>query len=122
VEDVVPEHFDSPTASPAVAKSDPTYRLAKATAIGLGVAILVAIVVIIYGISAGWGHKSTPAAATPAKKPISMTLAPGYRILSSDTQPGRLILHVRSTTDDEIWVLNTDDGSVVARIHGEAPK
>jgi hypothetical protein len=33
-----------------------------------------------------------------------------------------LILHVRSQADDEIWVLNTDDGSVVARIHGDLPK
>lgn len=118
----MPELFNSPsTESPTVAKSDQTYRLARATAIGLGVAIVVAILVIIYGISAGWGHHAAPPAPA-AKKPMSMTLAPGYRILSSDTQPGRLILHVRSATDDEIWVLDTDDGSIVARIHGEAPK
>lgn len=119
----MPEAADSLlTVSPADPKSDPTYRLARATAIGLAVAVLIAILVIVYGVSAGWGHKSQPSGPAAPRKPISMTLAPGYRILSSDTQPGRLILHVRSETDDEIWVINTDDGSIVARIHGEAPK
>ena len=111
----------SRTESPVDPKSDPSYRLAKLFAIGLGVAIAIVIVVMVYGLAAGWGHKPAPPAPA-VRKPMSMTLAPGYRILSSDTQPGRLILHVRSATDDEIWVLNTDDGSVVARIHGEAPK
>lgn len=91
--------------------------MAKAVAIGLGVAILLSIAVIIYGISAGWGHRSDP----KPKAPVSMTLAPGYRILSSDTQPGRLILRVRNDTIDEVWIINTDDGSIVARIHGETP-
>ena len=67
------------------------------------------------------GPGGQPAAAK-AKAPVSLTLAPGVRILSSDTQPGRLILRVRSDTLDEIWVINTDDGTIVARIHGEAPK
>ncbi len=121
VEDVVPELANSSvTESPVDTKSSPTYRLGLAAVIGLAVVIVAVLAVMIVGVTQGWGHKSQ--AAAPVKKPISMTLAPGYRILSSDTQPGRLILHVRSVTDDEIWVLNTDDGSVVARIHGEAPK
>ena len=112
------ETFDPSSNTPSSpAQPDRTYPVAKAVAIGLGVAILVAIAVIIYGISAGWGHRSDP----KPKAPVSMTLAPGYRILSSDTQPGRLILRVRNENIDEIWVINTDDGSIVARIHGETP-
>jgi hypothetical protein len=118
VEDVVPELSESPTESPLDLKSSPTYRLGLAAVIGLGVVIVAILAVMIFGVTQGWGHREAP----PAKKPMSMTLAPGYRILSSDTQPGRLILRVRSDTVDEIWVIDTDDGSIVARIHGEAPK
>lgn len=107
--------------SPVDLKSTPTYRLGLAAVIGLGAVIVIVLVVMVLGVAQGWGHKSTPA-APKAKPPVSLTLAPGVRILSSDTQPGRLILRVRSDTLDEIWVINTDDGSIVARIHGEAPK
>ena len=106
--------------SPVDLKSTPTYRLGLAAVIGLGALIVIVLAVMIFGVAQGWGHRSTP--ATPKAKPISMTLAPGVRILSSDTQPGRLILRVRSDTVDEIWVINTDDGTIVARIHGVAPK
>lgn len=109
------------TESPVDPKSTATYRFGLAAVIGLAVVIVIVLGVMIFGITQGWGHRS-PAPAAAAKKPVSMSLAPGYRILSSDTQPGRLIVRVRSETDDEIWVINTDDGSIVARIHGEAPK
>jgi hypothetical protein len=122
VEDVVSGLSESRTESPVDPKSTATYRLGLAAVIGLGVVILVVLAVMVFGISQGWGHRDGSAAAPAAKKPVSMTLAPGYRILSSDTQPGRLVLRVRSDSDDEIWVINTDDGSIVARIHGEAPK
>ena len=111
---------ESRTESPVDLKSTATYRFGLAAVIGLGVVIVVVLGVMIFGISQGWGHRQGNAAAV--KKPVSMTLAPGFRILSSDTQPGRLILRVRSETDDEIWVIDTEDGSIVARIHGEAPK
>lgn len=117
------EYSEAPaTESPVDPKSTPTYRLGLAAVIGLAVVIVVVLGVMIYGISAGWGHRSPAATTTQAKEPVSMTLAPGFRILSSDTQPGRLILRVRSQTDDEIWVISTDDGKIVARIHGAAPK
>jgi hypothetical protein len=124
VEDVVPELSESSlTESPVDPKSSPSYRLAKATAIALGVAIAVIIGVMIYGLWAGWGHQAAPAAVeAKPKNPVTMTLASGYRILSSDTQPGRLILHVRSDTQDAIWVIDTTDGHIVAVVHGEAPK
>ena len=110
------------TASPVDPKSDPSYRLAKGTAIALGVAIAVIIAVMIYGLWAGWGHQAAPAVEVKPKGPVTMTLAAGFRILSSDTQPGRLILHVRSDTQDAIWVIDTTDGHIVAVVHGEAPK
>jgi len=107
--------------SPVDPKSTATYRFALAAVIGLGALIVICLAVMVYGVTHGWSH-TTAQPAAKAKAPVSLTLAPGVRILSSDTQPGRLILRVRSDTLDEIWVINTDDGTIVARIHGEAPK
>ncbi len=102
------------------AKSAANYRLALGAVIGLGVVIVIVIGVMVFGITQGWGKKDGAAAAP--KKPVSMTLAPGYRILSSDTQPGRLILHVRSDTVDEIDIIDLTDGRIVSQIHAEVPK
>lgn len=113
----ISEFTESPAVDP---KSTPTYRFALGAVIGLGVLILIGVVVLFVGISQGWGkHADTPA---DAKKPVSMTLAPGYRILSSDTQPGRLILHVRSDTVDEIDIIDLNDGRIISQIHAAAPK
>lgn len=87
----ISEFTESPAVDP---KSTPTYRFALGAVIGLGVLILIGVAVLFIGLARGWGKPSAQAA--DAKKPVSMTLAPGYRILSNDTQPGRLILHVRS--------------------------
>lgn len=99
-----------------------------AVVIALGVLILVGLGVLIAGILLGGNSQSadsatvTPAAATKPAKPVSMTLAPGYKILSSDTQPGRLILHIRSAAQDEIDVIDLNDGHIISQIHAEAPQ
>jgi len=115
-----------PTESPSKAKPAATYNLAKAAAIGLGVLIVIALAVMVYGVAAGWtnqGEPMPPAKSAAKNRPIvKLTLAPGVRILSSETQPGRLFLHVRSDTLDEIWVVDTDDGHIVAMVHAEPPK
>ncbi|MDR3528474.1 MAG: hypothetical protein P4L57_14485 [Rhizomicrobium sp.] len=108
------------TESPVDAKSAANYRLALGAVIGLGVVIVIVIAVMVFGMVEGWGKKPVVAAAPP--KPVSMTLAPGYRILSSDTQPGRLILHVRSEAIDEIDIIDLTDGRIISQIHAEAPK
>lgn len=97
-----------------------------AVVIGLAVLIVAGIGVLVVGLVKGWGHHAAVQSAVEpnaaAKKPVSMALEPGYHILSSDSQPGRLILHVRSDTADEIFVIDTNDGHIVAVIHGDAPK
>lgn len=113
----ISEFTESPAVDP---KSTSTYRFALGAVIGLGVLILVGVAVLFIGLARGWGKPSTQ--ATDAKKPVSMTLAPGYRILSSDTQPGRLILHVRSDTVDEIDIIDLNDGRIISQIHAAAPK
>ena len=106
-------------------ESDPkaatSYRLALGAVIALGVLIVIGLVTIVVGLTLGW-NKSSATPAPPAPKPVSMTLAPGFTILSSDTQPGRLILHVRSTTEDEIDIIDLSDGHIVSQIHAPAPK
>jgi hypothetical protein len=99
------------------------YRLSLAAVIFFGVLIVVGVGVLIVGLTKGWGGSpSASVTASVPKKPVSMTLAPGFTILSSDTQPGRLILHVRSTTQDEIDVIDLNDGHIISQIHAEAPK
>jgi len=113
---------DSIVKSPDNPGETKNYRLMIGIVVTLGILILVAIGALIVGFV----HKSgkseaaaTPVAAAPAvpTKPVSMTLAPGYRILSSDSQPGRLILHVRSEDKDEIDIIDLTDGHIVAQIH-----
>lgn len=110
------------TQTPVDIKSAPNYRVMQGVVIGLGVLIVIAIGVLFIGLTQGWGKHPAGGEATAPKKPITMGLEPGYRILSSDTQPGRLILHVRSDTSDQIYVIDTNDGHIVAVIHGDAPK
>jgi len=112
------------TLPPVDVKSTLNYRLMLGGVIFLGVLIVAGITLLIVGLAKGWNHpKPAPADALAGfHKPVDMTLQSGYRILSSDTQPGRLILHIRSETSDEIWIIDTNDGHIVAVVHGEAPK
>jgi hypothetical protein len=119
------EDVSEVTEAPVDPKSTTGYRLAMGAVIGFGVLILIGVTILIIGLAQGWGKHAAAANGKPAvtdtKKPVSMTLAPGYRILSSDTQPGRLILHVRSGTVDEIDIIDLHDGHIIAQIHAEAP-
>jgi hypothetical protein len=113
------------TETPVDPKSSPNYRFALGAVIFLGALIVIGVAVLFIGLAQGWGSKAAPPQSAPAaaaKKPVSMGLEPGYRILSSDTQPGRLVLHVRSDTADEIFIIDLNDGHIVAVIHGDAPK
>lgn len=110
--------------SPVDPKSTLGYRLTLGAVIFLGILLLAGVGVLIAGLALGWGKKGAPPVhkSAQAAKPLIMSLAPGYRILSNDTQPGRLILHVRSGETDEIDIIDLEDGRVVAQIQAEAPK
>jgi len=105
-------------------ESDPkaalSYRLSLAAVIFLGVLIVVGVGVLIVGLMQGWG--SSPSAPPAPKKPVHMSLAPGYTILSADTQPGRLVLHLRSPEKDEIDIVALDDGRIVSVISAQSPR
>ena len=102
------------------------YRLALGTVIFFGLLIVIGVGILIVGLMKGWGtHTSVSArvstATTPAA-PVHMTLAPGYTILSTDTQPGRLVLHLRSSEKDEIDIIDLKDGHIISIIQAQAPK
>ena len=81
------------------------YRLALGAVIFLSALIAVGLGALVYGLMEGWGSApAAPAAAEPGH-PVHMSLAPGFAILSTDTQPGRLILHLRSASKDEIDII-----------------
>lgn len=107
-------------------------RLLLAIVIALGVLIVLGLGALIAGIALGGNsHSDAASAAAPAAtttagkkphKPVSMHLADGYKILSTETQPGRLILHIRSATQDEIDIIDLDNGQLISQIHAAAPQ
>ena len=103
-------------------KSALGYRLALAAVIFFGALIVVGVGVLIVGLMQGWGDAPAPAPAPVPKNPVHMTLKPGFTILSADTQPGRLVLHLRSTEKDEIDIIDLTDGRIVSIISAQAPK
>lgn len=128
--DMVSVSPQNPEVNPAQPPAQPkTSKALLAIVIALGALILVGLGALIAGIMLGGNNQSADTPAQPAAtaaartgKPVSMTLSPGYKILSSDTQPGRLILHIRSTSQDEIDVIDLNDGHIISQIHAEAPQ
>lgn len=97
------------------------YRAALFAVIILGVLLFAGLAVLVAGLVGGWGTHAETAAPKSNVHPV-ITLPAGYTILSTDTQPGRLILHVRSPDRDQILIVDTDDGSIVAEINAPASK
>jgi hypothetical protein len=57
-----------------------------------------------------------------AQLPSNFTLAPGSRILSMDSQPGRLILRIKTTTGEEIDILDTQNGHLIGQVKAMSEK
>jgi hypothetical protein len=80
----------------------------KAVVIGLGVLIVIALALVVVGIVSKFGGAAQPSRA--------FALAPGAKIVEMQSGPNRLILRVRTEQGDEIDIVDTDDGHLVARI------
>ena len=101
-------------------KSQLSYRLARAAVIILGVLLVIALVLLVFGLAFRMTH-GRPAESSSA--PAIYTLAPGARIVSVDAQPGRLILRVRSSAGDEVDIVDTESGRLVGQVKSVgAPK
>jgi hypothetical protein len=101
-------------------KSQLSYRLARAAVIILGVLLVIALVLLVVGLA----FRMTHGRAENASAPAIYTLAPGARIVSMESQPGRLILRVRSPAGDEVDIVDTESGRLVSQVKtaGPAPK
>lgn len=103
--------------------ADPTkttsYRLARAAVIILGVLLALAFVLLVVGLI--WrmtGH--APQGTTSEASTAHFTLAPGARIVSLDSQPGRLILRIRSSAGEEIDIIDTGTGKLIGQVKAPA--
>jgi hypothetical protein len=82
----------------------------KAVVIGLGALIVIALAFVVIGIvSKLGGHGAAPPAG-------AFALAPGAKIVEMQSQSSRLILRVRTGQGDEVDIIDTDDGHLVARV------
>ena len=84
------------------------HRVLVAVVIGLGVLFVIAVVVSI--VVAVTRHAPARAAAEV------FSLPSGATIVAMESQQNRLILHVRSPAGDEVDIVDTADGHLVARI------
>ncbi len=101
----------------------PAYRAAKLAVIILSILIVLAVIALVVGgiVKLGGKHASSPAGAAAA----TFQLPPGARIVEMQSQPGRLILRVHSAAGEEIDILDTQDGRLVAQVKaggGDAPR
>jgi hypothetical protein len=106
--------------APADPSSSPTpsYRVMRTVVIGLGIVMVVMFGLVIAKLfSAMQGHETSE---TPGQ-PTVFTLAPGARIVSTDVQNDRLILHIRNPSGDEIDIIDTESGRLVGQVKTALP-
>jgi hypothetical protein len=89
----------------------PAYKAAKLAVIILSGLIILALVGLVVGAVAKLGGKGKAATSSQV-----FALPPGARIVSMDSQPGRLILRVRDAAGEEIDILDTANGHLVGQV------
>jgi len=85
----------------------------KAVVIGLGVLIVIAFVLLMVGMVTKFnGHP----ASTGAQAGTRYMLPTGAKIVDMQTQPGRVILRVRTATGEEVDIIDTQDGHLISQV------
>lgn len=122
---IFPEPSSPPPPSAAPAGKN---RILLGIVIGLGVLIVLALGALIAGIVLGGNddrHAPAPTVAVAANdkapKPATIPLPAGYKLIDAQTQPGRLMVHLRNQTQDEIDIFDLTDGRILAKIRTDAP-
>jgi hypothetical protein len=103
---------------PADPQNTLAYRGAKFAVIILSALIILALIGLVVGAVMKLSGRSTNLDEGGSQPLI---LPQGARILATEVQPGRLILHVRSSEGDEIDIVSTDDGRLVGRVTSARP-
>ena len=103
--------------APANPQNTLAYRGAKYAVIVLSALIILALIGLVVGVVMKLSGRSTHLAGSSQ----TFVFPPGARILGTEAQPGRLILHVRSPEGDEIDIIDTDDGRLISRLSSARP-
>lgn len=88
------------------------YKAAWTAVIILSALIILAVIALVVGGIRKVSGGSKPKTATFS----TFTLAQGARIIAMDSQPGRLILRIRTASGEEIDILDTSDGHLVGQV------
>ncbi len=85
----------------------------KAVVIGLGVLIVIAFVLLVVGMVTKFnGHPASTSTAAGTR----YVLPTGAKIVDMQTQPGRVILRVRTGTGEEVDIIDTQDGHLISQV------
>jgi len=106
------EFGESGTGPQIDVKQTAAYRWLRAAVIILGVLILLALGVLIVGFAVKLGHKPSAAAADT----FTYAPLPGAKLVTMEVSNDRLIIHLRSSTAEEVDIIDTGNGHLVARL------
>lgn len=93
------------------------YSGLRAAVILLGILIAIALGVLVVGLVMrfrGAGHAALP-------RPAQFTLAPGTRVVAMDVSGDQLVLRLRGPAGDEIDIIDTETGRLIAKVNSTAP-
>lgn len=110
-------------------------RVAWALVISMTVLLALALIAVVWGFvvngraliakraqPAAPVAAAFPAASMPAGPMLSLTLAPGVRIVSAQAEGGRLVLHVSGPAGDEVQVIDMATGAMSAQVRTRASR
>ncbi len=108
-------------AMPANKRADQTlaHKGAKLAVIILSALIILALIALVAGAIFKLGNKGLAQSAASGQV---FALPPGARIVSMDSQPGRLILRVRKSDGEEIDIIDTANGHLVGQVQATSAK
>ena len=89
-----------------------------AVVIVLGALIVIALGILVIGLVTRFSAPHPAPGAMSSGE--SFALPPGAKLMEMQSEPNRLILHVRGPEGDEIDIVDTEDGHLISRI--KAPK
>lgn len=99
-------------------------RIAWAMVITMTVLLALALIAVVWGFVRNGralmekrAPQPAPLAAAPAGAPaVSLTLAPGLRIVSATAEGGKLVLHVSGPAGDEVQIIDMASGAMTRQI------
>ncbi len=90
-----------------------SHRLMLAVVIVLGVLIVIALILLVFGMMRKFSGSAVSDTASTGQ---NFALPPGARVVEMQSQPNRLILHIHAADGDEIDIIDTEDGHLISKI------